>query len=134
MGTMISDILDLTRARLSGGIPLHLGRASLPAVCRQVVEELSVAHPDRSIVFETQGEGEGISMLSTLDASQRLAAEGAALAQNAGLDAEPRVASTVATAAEAIVEKTDAEGFFPGAYGPAENAYRLLLGRGFARE
>ncbi len=60
MGNMISDILDLTRARLSGGIPLHLGRASLPSVCRQVVEELSVAHPDRSIVFETQGEGEGV--------------------------------------------------------------------------
>ncbi|HZH76869.1 MAG TPA: PAS domain-containing sensor histidine kinase [Archangium sp.] len=60
MGNMISDILDLTRARLSGGIPLHLGRTSLPAVCRQVVEELSVAHPDRSIVFETQGEGEGV--------------------------------------------------------------------------
>jgi PAS domain S-box-containing protein len=60
MGNMISDILDLTRARLSGGIPLHLGTASLPSVCRQVVEELSVAHPDRSIVFETRGEGEGI--------------------------------------------------------------------------
>jgi len=60
MGNMISDILDLTRARLSGGIPLHLCPASLPSVCRQVVEELSVAHPDRSILFETQGDGEGV--------------------------------------------------------------------------
>lgn len=59
MGNMISDILDLTRARLSGGIPLNLAPVNLPAVCRQVVEELTVAHPGRSIILETEGEGEG---------------------------------------------------------------------------
>ncbi|HYO59512.1 sensor histidine kinase [Archangium sp.] len=59
MGNMISDILDLTRARLSGGIPLHLAPTSLPEVCRQVVEELTVAHPGRPIVVEGEGEGEG---------------------------------------------------------------------------
>ncbi|PTL83520.1 hybrid sensor histidine kinase/response regulator [Vitiosangium sp. GDMCC 1.1324] len=59
MGNMISDILDLTRARLSGGIPLNLEPTSLLAVCQQVVEELTVAHPGRSIVLETRGEGEG---------------------------------------------------------------------------
>jgi PAS domain S-box-containing protein len=59
MGNMISDILDLTRARLSGGIPLRLASTSLPAVCRQVVEELSMAHPGRRITFEEQGEGQG---------------------------------------------------------------------------
>ncbi|QRK10285.1 PAS domain-containing protein [Archangium violaceum] len=60
MGNMISDILDLTRVRLSGGIPLNLAPTSLPALCRQVVEELTVAHPERDIILETQGEGEGI--------------------------------------------------------------------------
>ncbi|MFY0572079.1 PAS domain-containing sensor histidine kinase [Archangium lansingense] len=60
MGKMISDILDLTRARLSGGIPLHLSPTSLPALCRQVVEELSVAHPGRDISVEAEGEGDGI--------------------------------------------------------------------------
>ncbi|HEX8824719.1 MAG TPA: PAS domain-containing protein, partial [Archangium sp.] len=60
MGNMISDILDLTRARLSGGIPLSLAPASLPVVCQQVVEELSVAHPERTISFQTEGEGEGV--------------------------------------------------------------------------
>jgi signal transduction histidine kinase len=60
MGNMISDILDLTRARLSGGIPLHLAPTSLPAVCRQVVEELTVAHPGRDIVVQAEGAGEGI--------------------------------------------------------------------------
>ncbi|HEX5750241.1 MAG TPA: PAS domain-containing protein [Archangium sp.] len=60
MGNMISDILDLTRARLSGGIPLHLSPTSLPSVCRQVVEELSVAHPGRDILVQAEGAGEGI--------------------------------------------------------------------------
>ncbi|AKJ08149.1 PAS domain S-box-containing protein [Archangium gephyra] len=60
MGNMISDILDLTRARLSGGIPLHLSPTSLPAVCRQVVEELTVAHPGRDILVQAEGGGEGI--------------------------------------------------------------------------
>jgi PAS domain S-box-containing protein len=60
MGNMISDILDLTRARLSGGIPLHLAPTSLPAVCRQVVEELSVAHPGRDVLVQAEGGGEGI--------------------------------------------------------------------------
>jgi PAS domain S-box-containing protein len=60
MGNMISDILDLTRARLSGGIPLHLAPTSLPAVCRQVVEELTVVHPGRHITLEVEGPGEGL--------------------------------------------------------------------------
>jgi signal transduction histidine kinase len=60
MGNMISDILDLTRARLSGGIPLNLAPVNLPTVCRQVVEELTAAHPGRGILLETEGEGEGI--------------------------------------------------------------------------
>ncbi|WNG51290.1 PAS domain-containing protein [Archangium minus] len=60
MGNMISDILDLTRVRLSGGIPLNLAPTSLPLVCQQVVEELTVAYPERGIVLESEGEGEGI--------------------------------------------------------------------------
>jgi PAS domain S-box-containing protein len=60
MGNMISDILDLTRARLSGGIPLNVKSTRLPDLCQQVVEELSVAYPGRTITFETEGEGEGL--------------------------------------------------------------------------
>lgn len=43
----------------------------------------------------------------------------------AGLDPDnpPRTWTEVKTAAEAIVEKTDAEGFFPGAYGPADGTF-----------
>ncbi|WP_257451203.1 sensor histidine kinase [Archangium lipolyticum] len=60
MGKMIADILDLTRARLSGGIPLNLAPTRLPTLCQQVMEELTVAHPGRELVFEARGEGEGV--------------------------------------------------------------------------
>lgn len=60
MTKMISDILDLTRARRSGGIPLLLAPTSLSAVCRQVVEELSAAYPDRHIAYDEEGSGRGV--------------------------------------------------------------------------
>jgi PAS domain S-box-containing protein len=60
MGTMISDILDLTRARLSGGIPLNLAPADLGAVCRQVVEELTAAWPERFITVDVDGPMDGV--------------------------------------------------------------------------
>ena len=60
MKKMISDILDLTRARRSGGIPLCLAPASLPGVCRQVVEELTVAYPGRHVSYAHEGSGDGV--------------------------------------------------------------------------
>ncbi|WP_240359300.1 sensor histidine kinase [Pyxidicoccus trucidator] len=60
MGTMISDILDLTRARLSGGIPLNLAPVNLTTVCRQVVEELTAAWPERYIAFDVDGRADGV--------------------------------------------------------------------------
>jgi PAS domain S-box-containing protein len=60
MGKMIADILDLTRARLSGGIPLEVAPMRLGAVCRQVVEELSAAWPGRCISYVEDAGGEGL--------------------------------------------------------------------------
>jgi signal transduction histidine kinase len=60
MTKMISDILDLTRARLSCGIPLVLEPTHLADVCQQVVKELSAAYPNRCIVYEQEGAGEGV--------------------------------------------------------------------------
>lgn len=47
------------------------------------------------------------------------------LFRQAGLDPDnpPKTWAEVKTAAEAIVAKTDAEGFFPGAYGPADGTF-----------
>ncbi len=55
MGAMINDLLDLTRARLGGGIPVALRPVNLRDICRHVVEELEFAHPDRTLRFESEG-------------------------------------------------------------------------------
>nr|WP_228531143.1 MULTISPECIES: PAS domain-containing protein [Myxococcaceae] len=60
MGQMISDILDLTRARLAGGIPLHLAPVELHPVCKQVAEELATVHPQRRIHLQLEGDGQGV--------------------------------------------------------------------------
>lgn len=60
MTKMIADILDLTRARRSGGIPLVLAATSLSSVCCQVVEELAAAYPERQIAYDDEGSGWGV--------------------------------------------------------------------------
>lgn len=59
MGNMIADLLDLTRARLAGGIPLRKGPTDLAVVCQQVVDELSAAYPERAIAVDVDGKAEG---------------------------------------------------------------------------
>ncbi|MEP7125303.1 MAG: PAS domain S-box protein [Byssovorax sp.] len=56
MSRMITQILDLSRARLGGGILLDLQSASLSELCRRVIEELEVANPGRAIVYEAPTE------------------------------------------------------------------------------
>lgn len=60
MTRMIGDLLDLTRTRAGGGIPITPQPADLHAICRQVIEELESSHPARSIQFEARGEGRGV--------------------------------------------------------------------------
>lgn len=57
---MISDILDLTRARRSGGIPLALAATRLSAVCGRVMAELEAAYPERRLVYEEERPVEGV--------------------------------------------------------------------------
>ncbi|MFL5357742.1 PAS domain-containing protein [Archangium sp.] len=56
---MIRDLLDFTRARLGGGIPIERGPLNLHTHCRQVVEEVRLAHPDREVEVVGSGEGAG---------------------------------------------------------------------------
>ncbi|SEM39692.1 Signal transduction histidine kinase [Stigmatella aurantiaca] len=60
MSKMISDILDLTRARQSGGIPLFVMPMQLSTLCQQVVGELSAAAPERCILYDEQGSSDGV--------------------------------------------------------------------------
>jgi len=53
MSGLIDDVLDLTRGRLGGGIPLNRSRdGSLETVLRQVVDELVAGWPQRKIEAE----------------------------------------------------------------------------------
>jgi PAS domain S-box-containing protein len=59
MGRMVSDLLDFTRGRLGGGIPLERTRCDLVLLCKEVLDEFSVTHPDREIRLEGDARCEG---------------------------------------------------------------------------
>jgi signal transduction histidine kinase len=53
--TMVGDLLDFTRSRLGGGIPIVRAETSLGKVVRSVIDEVSAAHPGRQIHGDTRG-------------------------------------------------------------------------------
>lgn len=59
MTRMIEDLLDLTRARLGGGIPVHRTPANLATVIDRVVQEAQTSHPDRVVLRFVEGNLEG---------------------------------------------------------------------------
>lgn len=59
MGRMISDLLDFARVRQQSGLPLAPRPIDLGAVCRTVVEEITMAHPSRQIELQAQDGCEG---------------------------------------------------------------------------
>jgi PAS domain S-box-containing protein len=59
MARMIGDLLDLTRGRLGGGIPITPAPADLGPLGRRVVSELEVAHPARELRLEARGNLQG---------------------------------------------------------------------------
>ncbi|WP_395852551.1 PAS domain-containing protein [Cystobacter fuscus] len=59
MERMIGDLLDFTRGRLGGGIPISPRPANLLAICRQVVEELEVGNPQRQLRLSMAGDFQG---------------------------------------------------------------------------
>ncbi|MGZ8376009.1 MAG: ATP-binding protein [Gemmatirosa sp.] len=57
--TMVGDLLDFTRSRLGGGIPILRADTSLGKVVRDVVDEIAAAHPHASIHVDTRGAERG---------------------------------------------------------------------------
>lgn len=55
MGRMVTDILDFTRGRVGGGIPLHRAPVDLHAIVRAAVAEVEVAYPRRAVEVVTSG-------------------------------------------------------------------------------
>jgi signal transduction histidine kinase len=56
---MIADLLDFTRARAGGGLPLDRRDVDLHDVARQTVGEVQETAPDRTVVCEAIGDGRG---------------------------------------------------------------------------
>lgn len=49
MEIMIRDVMDFTRGRLGGGIPVRVATCDLGGICKEVVAEMKQAHPTRDI-------------------------------------------------------------------------------------
>lgn len=60
MTRMIGDITEIARARLGAGMRIAPRRMDLFELVNQVVEELKVAHADRSVSIQTTGDGRGV--------------------------------------------------------------------------
>ena len=59
MERMVNDLLDLTRTRLGGGIPVVPTAVDLDPVLREVLGELEAAHPERELRCEVTGDLRG---------------------------------------------------------------------------
>ena len=59
MNHMIRDLLDFSQARFHDTLPMTPAPANIHGVCRAVVEELEIAHPDRTIELALSGNGQG---------------------------------------------------------------------------
>lgn len=55
MVKMVGDLLDFTRSRLGGGIPIVRTELSMQDVVREVVEEVAAAHPNGKIDLKVGG-------------------------------------------------------------------------------
>ncbi|MEX2571143.1 MAG: sensor histidine kinase [Gemmatimonadota bacterium] len=56
---LVGDLLDFTRSRLGEGIPITRGEVNLGRIVRDVVEEISAAHPGARIEVDTRVEERG---------------------------------------------------------------------------
>jgi signal transduction histidine kinase len=59
MNEMVGALLDFTRSRLGGGIPVVPARMNLGRLVHDVVDELSAAHPERTISIDARGTLDG---------------------------------------------------------------------------
>ena len=55
MAQMVNDLLDFTRTRFGGGLPINRVPADLCQVCREVMDELEAFHPERELRIDCTG-------------------------------------------------------------------------------
>ena len=56
---MVGELLDFTRGRLGGGIPIQRAEMSLGKLVHDVVDEIAAAHPGRAVRVDARGEQRG---------------------------------------------------------------------------
>jgi signal transduction histidine kinase len=56
---LVGDLLDFTRSRLGGGMPITRAEVDLGRIVRDVVEEISAAHPGARIEVDTRVDERG---------------------------------------------------------------------------
>jgi len=59
MNRMIEQLLDYTRVSSAAGIPIMPDATDMFAICRDTLDELQAAHPDRVIALSVSGSGAG---------------------------------------------------------------------------
>lgn len=59
MSQMVSDLIDFTRTRLGGGVPLVRAPMDLGVTIHEVIEEIGVAHPQHTLRSATNGDLRG---------------------------------------------------------------------------
>jgi len=59
MTRMIDELLDLTRVRVGGGMPVEPRRANLDEICGQAIDELELAHPEWDVRRQVFGDQTG---------------------------------------------------------------------------
>src|SRR5262249_50057060 len=59
MQEMVGELLDFTRER-AGEITLDRRPVDLSALCREVLDELRLVHPDRTLTLESAGDTQGL--------------------------------------------------------------------------
>jgi signal transduction histidine kinase len=139
MERMIADLLDLTRMRLGGVIPLKPVRADLQRICEEVVLEVLASHSDAIVKFESSGDVTG-----NWD-PDRLAQVVSNLVVNAieyggktpvtlvAFDARERVRLSVHNGGDPIPPNAQAKIFEPLARGTSEGGRNLGMGLFIAR-
>lgn len=59
MDHMVGALLDFTRSRLGGGIPIHRASMNMGRAVHDAVDEIAAAYPSRTIEVDARGEQEG---------------------------------------------------------------------------
>lgn len=60
MGRLITDILDFSRVRLGGDIPIFPSEMAMDDVCREIVAEVLAGQPDKTVSIVVKGNVSGV--------------------------------------------------------------------------